>query len=302
MAERFGGKYSPQGSQLSGQPTGQPTGQPSAPPPRNAFDGKRPTRAGGKSNILFFAPLIFAVRAFQGTPTQMVLGLGATALILLAAWLTREGIFAQEAYEARKVARRPAFPRKIVASALIGAGLVSAGLMAAQPVLMSALFGIVGATLHLFAFGPDPLRDKGMAGIDSFQSDRVARAVDEGEAYLTAMKDAILRARDRSLETRVDTFATTARTLFRTVESDPRDLTAARKYLSVYLQGARDATVKFADIYAQNRDTTARSDYEALLGDLETTFASRTTALLANDHSDLDVEISVLRDRLKYET
>ena len=41
---------------------------------------------------------------------------------------------------------------------------------------------------------------------------------------------------------------------------------------------------------------------EALLTDLETTFASRTTALLAGGHTDLDVEISVLRDRLKYET
>ncbi len=47
--------------------------------------------------------------------------------------------------------------------------------------------------------------------------------------------------------------------LFRTVEGDPRDLTAARKYLSVYLMGARDATVKFADLYAQNRNTKARA-------------------------------------------
>ena len=67
MAERFGGKYSPNGT-----PT---TDHPVVPqPPRNAFDNKRPTRAGGKSNILFFAPLIYAVRAFQGGPSQMILG------------------------------------------------------------------------------------------------------------------------------------------------------------------------------------------------------------------------------------
>ena len=79
--------------------------------------------------------------------------------------------------------------------------------------------------------------------------------------------------RDRTLEARVDRFAATARTLFRTVEGDPRDLTAARKYIwRVYLMGARDATVKFADLYAQTRDAKARADYEALLTDLETTF------------------------------
>ena len=47
----------------------------------------------------------------------------AFGLLILAAWLTREGIIAQEAYDARKIARRPAMPRKIVASLLTGIGL-----------------------------------------------------------------------------------------------------------------------------------------------------------------------------------
>jgi hypothetical protein len=140
-----------------------------------------------------------------------------------------------------------------------------------------------------------------MAGVDQFQTERVARAVDEAERILAAMKDAILRAGDRSLEERVERFAAVARSLFRSVESDPGDLTAARQYLSVYLTGARDATIKFADIYARSRSEKARTDYETLLGDLETNFAARTKALLADSHTDLDIEISVLRDRLKFE-
>ena len=40
----------------------------------------------------------------------------------------------------------------------------------------------------------------------------------------------------------------------------------------------------------------------ALLDDLETTFAQKTTAFLSNSRTDLDVEIGVLRDRLKLET
>jgi hypothetical protein len=153
--------------------------------------------------------------------------------------------------------------------------------------------------LHLGAFGLDPMADKGMEGIDAFQTGRVAKAVEEGEAHLAAMQDAILRARDRALEKRVAQFSAVARGLFRTIEGDPGDLTAARKYLSVYLMGARDATVKFADHYAQTRDTQARADYEALLTDLETTFAQKSTAFLTNSRTDLDVEIAVLRDRLK---
>jgi hypothetical protein len=146
------------------------------------------------------------------------------------------------------------------------------------------------------------LTDKGMEGVDQFQTERVARAVDEAEAYLAGMKDAILRAGDRQLAARVDRFIATARTLFRNVEANPGDLTAARKFLSVYLMGARDATVKFADHYSRSRDPGTRADYEALLTDLETHFADRTQALLSDNRTDLDVEIGVLRDRLARET
>jgi hypothetical protein len=295
MAQRFGGKFSPGGSTAAPGKPGAP------PPPRNSFDGKKATKAGFRSNLLFVVPFLFVWKAFQGGPGDLILGLGAFALLLGAAFMTREGLFAQEAYDARKVARRPALPRKIIGSVATGLGLGLGAVMADQSVLISGLLGLLGSVLHLVAFGPDPLKDKGTEGIDAYQTDRVARAVETGEAHLAAMKDAILRARDRQLEGRVDRFADSARELFRTVENDPGDLTAARKYLGIYLQGARDATAKFADLYARNREPKLREDYEALLTDLETTFVSRTTALLSNDHTDLNVEIEVLRDRLNFE-
>jgi hypothetical protein len=208
---------------------------------------------------------------------------------------------AEAAYSARKLARRPALPRKLLGAVLTGGALAVGGIIAGQGLLYPVLYALVGAALHLGAFGLDPMADKGMEGIDAFQTGRVANAVAEGEAYLAGMQDAILRAKDRSLERRVEQFAAAARGLFRTIEADPGDLTAARKYLSVYLMGARDATVKFADHYAQTRDASARADYEALLTDLETTFAQKTTAFLSNNRIDLDVEIAVLRDRLKFD-
>jgi hypothetical protein len=295
MTQRFGGKFSPGGSD-PGAPDLPGKGQ-----PRNSFDGKRATKAGFRSNLLFVMPFLFVWKAFQGGPGDLLIGLGAFALLLAAGFMTREGLIAQEAYEARKVARRPALPRKIIGSVATGLGLGLGAFMADQPLLTSGLLGLLGLVLHLVAFGPDPMKDKGAEGIDAYQNDRVARAVETGEAHLAAMKDAILRARDRQLEGRVDRFAETARDLFRTVEGDPGDLTAARKYLGIYLQGARDATAKFADIYARNRDPKVRADYEALLTDLETTFVSRTTALLSDNHTDLNVEIEVLRERLNFE-
>lgn len=288
MAQRYGGKYSPQA----------PQDTPGRPLPAEA-----PVRVPGRwrTTVLFLSAFAFLFPAFGDAPGAMLTGLCAGGLLILATWLSREGMRARAEWQARRIARRPAFPRILFGAAATGAALALGGIIAHGLSIYPALYAIAGAALHLGAFGLDPMRDKGMEGVDAFQTDRVARAVTEAETTLAAMKDAILRANDRRAEARVDQFAARARALFRRIEEDPRDLTAARKYLTVYLTGARDATVKFADHWARTRDDSARTEWEALLTDLETTFADRTTALLANDRTDLDIEISVLRDRLKME-
>jgi hypothetical protein len=285
MAERYGGKYSPG----------------SANQPRNP-DGLRRSRVGARVNFLFIAPVAMLLVAFQLEPTGMFLKLFAFGIMMLAAWLTKEGLVAEDAYHARRVAKKPAVPRKIFGSVLTGIGLALAGLDPATFSLLNPLlYFILGTVLHFIAFGPDPLQDKGTEGMNEYQTDRVARVVDEAERHLAAMKDAIRRAKVPALERRVADFVDTARGMFRVVEEDPRDLTSARRFLGVYLLGARDATVQFADLYARSQNEEARADYEALLNDLESSFAQKTEKLLLDDKSSLDVEIEVLRDRLERE-
>ena len=137
MAERYGGKYSPGGAGGAGKP---------------AFAGRR-TRAGARVNALFLAPAPLLIFAFMRDPVGLAFNLSAFAVLMLAAWLTREGLIAEEAYEARTVARRPVLPRKILGSLLTGAGLAVAGYGAGQGVPVSALFAVLGFGLHLFAFG-----------------------------------------------------------------------------------------------------------------------------------------------------
>jgi len=293
MAQRFGGKFSPDSSD---------TETPSdVSAPRNQFDGTQVDPVGLRANFLFVPAIPLVFLSLGDGAIGLALGLSAAALLTLAAWLLRGGLRAEAAYTARKVARRPAFPRKMAASLLTGTGIALAAYKYEPGLVAPLLYGGIALVLHGVAFGLDPLKDKGMEGIDTFQQSRVARAVTEAETHLSAMSDAIKRAGDRQVETRVDQFQTTARDLFRTVEEDPRDLTGARKYLTVYLLGARDATIKFADIYARNRDAQARADYLALLDDLEQNFAARTRKMLLDDRSDLTIEIDVLRERLQRE-
>lgn len=292
-AERYRDRYSP-GSE-----------EPHSRPP-NAFRNRRAERPDWRTTLLFFAPMPLLFRALgdirQGDATGMVLSLAALAVLLLAAWLLRDGQKAQADYDARQIARPPAIPRKIFASVLSGLGVAIAAVGGSMFGLFPAIaLGVVAALAHSFSFGIDPMRKKGLTGVDEFETDRVARAVEEAEQLLKQTHDAALRIGDRGLEARVERLCASAREVLRSVEKDPRDLSRSRKFMSVYLMGARDATAKFADVYSRSRSAEARRDYEALLGDLEQSFAAQRDILLVEDRTDLDIEIEVLRERLQRE-
>lgn len=289
MSKRFSGKYSP-------DQTGQTV-------PRGTYEQAGVDPVGARANVLFIPAIPLVATSLNDGAIALSFALAGAASLTLAAWLLRDGLRAEAAYNTRKVARRPALPRKIIATVFTGVGAALAVVAHSDglALLAPALFGVIAAGLHTTAFGLDPLRDKGMEGVDTFQQDRVARVVDKAEDHLNAMTDALRRAGDREMQTRLERFQTTARDLIRTVEEDPRDLSAARKYLGVYLQGARDATAKFADVYARTKDTQARADYATLLDDLDQNFSARTRKLLLEDRSDLTVEIDVLRERLQRE-
>jgi len=287
MARQFGGKFSPGAAAKA------------------AIDKPPRPKSGFRAWLLTIAPLPLVFSGFgnvtAANPAGFLRDFGAFSILVLAAWLLREGLKAEAAYDARKSAHKPAFPRKAFASALTGLGVALALTGGSGGAIIPPALGILAAVLHVLAFGLDPMKNKGETSLAAVSDRRAARAVDAAETYVTAMLDALNKVQDRDLQRRMDDFVASARDVFRAVQSDPRDLAAARKYLTVYLMGARDATIKFAALYQKDRDASARAAYVGLLGDLETNFKSQRQELLLDDRSDLDIEIDVLRDRLRRE-
>lgn len=288
MSNRFGGRYSPDGSRRDNRD--------------DRFEPTVPTgpirhRLAGRPKWVTIASTPFLALAFFQSPVGMFSDLAAFGLIASGMWMTREGLVAEAAYEIRRVAKRPAIPRKLFGGVLAAVGL---GVGVAEPgvVFDGAVVGLAGMILHFLSFGADPIRDKGATGVDDFQQDRAHRMIQEAEDLLDEMKDAILRANDRQLEARVARFAATVEGLFDRVRDNPGDVSGARRYMGIYLMGARDATVKFANLYGLTRDPRVRASYETFLDDLENDFKAKSRKLLDSDRSDLDLEISVLRDRL----
>ncbi|RMF39195.1 MAG: hypothetical protein D6754_05975 [Alphaproteobacteria bacterium] len=295
-ARRYRGAYSP----------GEGTASKEAEATANRFRNRPARRVHGGARLLYVAalPMLVAgvMEIFAGDAFGMAVELGSFVLLLGAAILINEGLRAEEAFNSRTVANPPAIPRKLIGAVAAGLGV---GLGAAfgwgLGIISGAAFGVAATGAALLGFGLDPMRGKGTEGVYDMDGRRVAAAVDRAEALLAEMLEAARGFGDRALEERVERFGVAAREMFRQVEADPRDLNRARKFLGVYLTGARDATVKFADLYRRSRDAQARTDYEALLDDLEESFTAHRALLMQDDRSELDVEIEVLRKRLKQE-
>ncbi|MEM7683946.1 MAG: 5-bromo-4-chloroindolyl phosphate hydrolysis family protein [Pseudomonadota bacterium] len=315
MAQRFGGKYSPG----AGKPTGEGPASPT--PPANRFRGQSASSVDVRALAMFVfpTPLLFAALGAVGdNAIRMASFLLAYAVLMFGAFLLREGQKAHAAYDARSIAKAPAFPRKVCAAVLAGSGVFLATLMAAPPTAGNALiqaaalggnlinallFGALTTGAHLMAFGLDPMKNKGVedANIHQAELDRVTEALDKAEAKLKSIEDLAHKMRDREIDTKVGALNATVRQMIKLVEEDPRDLSRARRYLGVYLKGAEDATRKYATNAERLNDPKLRDDYLALLTDLEAGFQRGKDSLLVDDRADLEVEIEVLRERLEQE-
>ncbi len=299
-SKRFGGRYSPDGeTTASNDGAASPRVKDAHP-----FRGRQAKSVSIRALALFFLPTPLLFAAFSDISSGNALGMGADlvayAALILGAWLLRDGLAVESAYNARASAKPPAFPRKTVAAGLAGLGVGIATFFGwGLGIIETAVFGAAATGAHLAAFGLDPMKSKGLEGVSSAEAERVHEALAKAEALITETHAAAESLRDRAITTRIDRLCAAAREVLRSVEEDPRDLRRARKFLSVYLKGARDAAVKYAHARERGDDPAITREFTLLLTDLEASFTAQREKLLLDDRADLEVEIEVLRERLK---
>lgn len=298
-AKRFGGRYSPDRRAAQSGASGE--SRLNDPHP---FRGRRAKSVSLRALAMFLLPTPLLFAAFADISSGNAIGMGADlaayASLILGAWLLRDGLEAERAYEARSSAKPPAFPRKTVAAGLAGLGVgIATYLGWGLGLIETVVFGAVAVGAHLAAFGLDPMKAKGLEGVSDAEATRVHEALAHAEALIAETHAAAETLRDRDLIHRIDRLCAAAREVLRAVEEDPRDLRRARKFISVYLKGARDAAVKYADAQEKGDDPAITQQFTLLMTDMEKSFTAQRERLLLDDRADLEVEIEVLRDRLK---
>jgi 5-bromo-4-chloroindolyl phosphate hydrolysis protein len=245
----------------------------------------------------------FAISLVRADLRMLAVEAGALFLLLYGAALARGGLRQELAYRRRRVARAPKLPKKALGACLVAAGVFVCAFLGWSQSLPVSL-GLAAASLAGFflSYGFDPRRAKSVAtGPYGFTPEEVLGALEEANAAIERIEAALRRIRQPELSRRLRRIAELARGIVGLIEEDPRSLRRARKFLRVYLSGARQVAEGYARTHRLRQSAELEASFRNVLVTIEDVFQEQRERLLDVDAVDLDVQIEVLAAQLERE-
>ncbi|MDS4071268.1 MAG: 5-bromo-4-chloroindolyl phosphate hydrolysis family protein [Candidatus Competibacter sp.] len=259
-----------------------------------------------KGLLMFLLPLPALIAAIVSLARGDLSGLLGNAtgygLFLAGALLLRRGLLAEVDYDRRRVAKAP-WPLKTLGGGIIALATgVTAWLGARYAPIMAGAFGLAALLGCYLNYGFDPRAAKRFTdgdGVDT--TDRVLEALAQAESAIASIEQATRDIRNAELNGRLRRIAALARQILKLLEEDPRDLRRARKFLNVYLDGAKQVVEGYARTHPRVSAPELEDNFRRVLSTIEDVFQEQQQKLLETDVSDLDVRIEVLTTQLKRE-
>jgi 5-bromo-4-chloroindolyl phosphate hydrolysis protein len=174
--------------------------------------------------------------------------------------------------------------------------------LGAQQTLPVALMFAGGAFLGMYlSYGFDLRQKKKIADAQGYSGDEILRMLEESSLIIRSIEQANDKIRNTELNQRIENICAIADRILAEIESDPRDIRRARKFLNVYLDGARQVTEGYARTHQQSQSGQLEQNFRNVLETIESVFQEQHQKLLEEDVFDLDVKIEVLTTQLKRE-
>ncbi|WP_295538362.1 5-bromo-4-chloroindolyl phosphate hydrolysis family protein [uncultured Thiohalocapsa sp.] len=225
----------------------------------------------------------------------------AWGLIALGALLTRRSADDTAAPQQR-FSRRLRLPRKHLGGLAVAAGVtVAAVLRAGHTWPVGIAFGALAAlAFHLiYRFEPPPGRAQLSAG--DRESRQVAAALAEAEQRLITIERAAGAVGNAELEARLGRIAAEGRGILAQIAERPSDLRRARRFLTVFLEGAEQVSDGYVRTHRHSDTPELTQNFRSVLETIEAQFRHQRRRLQQADVMDLDVQIEVLKKQLEQE-
>ena len=259
---------------------------------------------------LFILPLPLLLKAvlslWTGDAGDFVASGGSWLAFLLAAILCRRGLQA-ELIESERPFGSPRGSRlKRAGGVLVALATMATALFAVghgAPIALA--YGLIAGLGYFLLYGDlggraaaaGAVRREPGAGDDA----EVAGLLRDAYRRLDAIGSSSRRITSPEFRRRLDNIVVSAEKVVKLVADDPRDLRRARKFLTVYLDGAQRITEDYARTHGAAASPDLEHNFRTLLVDMENTCDEQYQKLLAHDVSDLEVQIEVLSARLRRE-
>lgn len=250
----------------------------------------------GWALLLLSAPLLVTavVGLASGNLGVLAGAAGAWALIVAGTIAARRG-FAAEA-EGREPPR--GFRKRLAAFVGVGTGL-AAGLAAGHNPVVAVLFGLGAAAGIRLLYGPDPAPPPALEPEKPLAGDAAVLAA--ARARIGRLEAAARTVPQRDFAEAIARIAALARRIADEAEADPADLRRARRYLTLYLEGAETVANRYVETHRGQAAPALEENFRTLLADLEAGFAAQLAQLRESDVRALDIDIAVLQQRLREE-
>ncbi len=226
-------------------------------------------------------------------------------LAILAATLIRKGIHLEiEAANRRFKRRASTVPYRLIGTGVLAVAMFIVawlGISTMYSFFESLLFAaavMVGSYLY-YEF--DPARSDPEVAAVGITTEELIELLDEAEGRIESIELASKDIRNREFRDRLKRITTEARSILDTIEQDPVDARRARKFLKVYLEGARQVTEGYAKSHRSDDSAELEDNFRRVLTTIETVIAEQQRKLAENNLSDLDVKIEVLQQQLEHE-
>lgn len=229
----------------------------------------------------------------------------AWSLIALAAVLTRRSSRTADAMPARRFrryGRRWRFPLRNLAAALLGVGTGVAAVFGVGHMLAVGLgFGAVAVLGYHFAYGLEPMLVTDTPVPADKESRAVLDALAEAEDRLISIEAAASSIANHELSERLGRIAELGRGILVQIAERPSDLRRARRFLTVFLEGAEQVSNGYARTHQHADSAELEQNFRAVLVTIENQFSRQRERLREADVLDLDVQIEVLKKQLEQE-